>query len=168
MKHWRSLLVAALGALTLAGMGTVSALAEPRDTLIEFDSMTGIGPGGPTARGLAGGGFPWMIQSGSGSVDRQGNVDVTVRGLVLAAGPTPPALVGTNPIPKFAATVSCITPHGVMNVTTATSPASTAGNSTIDARVTLPHPCKSPEVFVGAILNGSFHWFAVSNAEDRD
>ena len=164
MGYWRKFLVAGVVALGLAGMATASVGAEPRDTLLEFDSMTPIGTGAPTARGLAGGGLPWMITSASGTVDRQGHVHVTVHGLVLAAGPKS----GTNPISDFAATVSCVTPHGIMNVTTAGATASSGGDSTIDATVALPHPCKSPEVFVGALVGGQFRWFAVSNSEEED
>ena len=164
MGYWRKFLVSGMVALGLAGMATASVGAEPRDTLLAFDSMTPIGAGAPTARGLAGGGLPWMITSGSGTVDRQGHVDVTVHGLVLAAGPK----IGTNPITDFAATVSCVTPHGIMNVTTAGAPASSSGDSTIDAIVALPHPCKSPEVFVGGLFSGQFRWFAVSNVEEDD
>lgn len=162
MGYWRKILVAGMVALGLAGTATASVGAEPRDTLLEFDSMTPIGAGAPTARGLAGGGLPWVITSSSGTVDRQGHVDVKVHGLVLAAGPK----IGTNPITDFAATVSCVTPRGIMNVTTAGAPASSTGDSTIHATVALPHPCKSPEVFVGAFVSGQFRWFAVSNVEE--
>lgn len=163
MGYWRKFLVAAAGALSLAGMGTLSAAAEPRDTLIGFDSMTPIGTGAPTERDLAGGGLPWMITSGSGTVNRQGDVDVTVKGLVLAAGPH----AGTDPFP-LAAAVSCVTPSGIVNVFTPSFPATITGDATIEATVSLPRPCKSPEVFVGAFVGGEFRWFAVSNAEDED
>ncbi len=164
MVSWRKLLMAAVGAVIVVVLGATAAAAEPRDRLIEFDSMTPIGTGAPTARDLAGGGLPWTITSGSGTVDRQGHVDVRVRGLVLAAGP----LAGTDPLP-FAATVSCLTPAGIVNVTTASVATTSTGDATIDTTVALPHPCKTPEVFVGAMIGGHFRWFAVSNAEgDED
>jgi len=76
---------------------------------------------------------------------------------------TPPR----NPIGAFSATVSCITPDGVVNVTTGPFAASKTGDSTISATVALPHPCKNPEVFVGLTRsNGAFVWFAHSNSED--
>ena len=163
MGYWRKFLVASVVALGLAGTATASVGAEPRDTLLEFDSMTPIGTGAPTERSIAGGGLPWMITSAGGTVDRQGHVHVTVHGLVLAAGPT----AGTDPLP-FAAAVSCVTPGGVMNVVTTSFPATTTGDATIAATVSLPHPCKSPEVFVGAFVGGQFRWFAVSNAEEDE
>jgi hypothetical protein len=54
-----------------------------------------------------------------------------------------------------------------MNVTTGPAPASKAGDSTINGTADLPHPCKSPEVFVGLTRSdGSFVWFAHSNSEN--
>jgi hypothetical protein len=166
MAYFRRLLVGVLGALTLIGAGTV-AVGASDSRLIEFDSMTGVAAGGTNVqndRGIFSGGAPWVISSGAGTVDRQGNLSVQVTGLIIPIL-TPPQ----NPIGAFSATVSCLTPGGVMNVTTGPFAASAAGDSTISATVALPHPCKSPEVFVGFTKpNGQFVWFAHSNVEDGD
>lgn len=161
MSRWRSLVVAAVGGLSLALAGASTAGAHDGGSLVEFDSMTpvtGAAVGTFNDRGIKGGGLPWAITSGSGEVDRQGNVEVTVHGLVLVA-------TGGNPITSFKATVSCITPGGVVNVSTRLFPASSTGDSTIVDTVSLPHPCKQPIVFVGA---PSGAWFAMSNAEEED
>ena len=44
------------------------------------------------------------------------------------------------------------------------------GDSTISATVSLPHPCRSPEVFVGTVnaSTGAFAWFAMSNPGDEE
>ena len=47
----------------------------------------------------------------------------------------------------------------ITNVSTAAFPASTAGNSDINATVSLPHPCIAPIVFVGS---STFGWFAAT------
>ena len=170
MRTWRTFLVAAVGALSLVGAGSVSVAAHEGGSLIEFDSMTpvtGTAVAAVNDRLLKGGGLPWAITSGRGEVSRHGHVSVRVTGLVLAAG----ANTGKNPIPTFAATVSCLTPHGIVNVTTPSFPATMpGGDSTINARVKLPHPCKHPEVFVGTVnaTTGAFAWFAMSNADDED
>ena len=167
MTHFRRLLVAVLGAVSLVGAATASVGAHEGGTLVEFDSMTGVAPsvvGTTNDRGITAGGAPWVITSGSGEVDRQGNVHVEVTGLIIPIL-TPPR----NPVAAFSATVSCITPGGVVNVRTGSFPASMAGNSTIDGTVDLPHPCKDPIVFVGVTrTNGTFAWFAMSNAEEDD
>ncbi len=164
MGSFRKLLVGGIGALTLVGLGSVSVGAQS-DTLVSFDSMTGVAASGVNVvndRGIAAGGAPWVITSGTGTVDHQGNVSIQVTGLII---PNPP--LGFNPVAAFSATVSCITPEGVANVTTGPFAASKAGDSTISATVALPHPCKNPEVFVGLTRsNGAFVWFAHSNSED--
>jgi len=99
---------------------------------------------------------PWAITSGTGTVSQQGAVDVTVKGLVI------PSIGGINPIANFEATVSCLTPDGVVNVSTGRFDASVpGGNSHITATVDLPRPCKDPIVFVGIFPSG--RWFAMSN-----
>jgi hypothetical protein len=169
MTHFRRLLVAVLGAVSLVGAASASVGAHEGGTLVEFDSMTGVSAAVaaaqvPNDRGIKPGGAPWVITSGSGEVDRQGNIHVDVVGLIIPTR-TPPS----NPVGSFRATLSCLTPHGVVNVTTGPAATGPAGNATIDATVALPHPCKHPEVFVGTINTaGAFVWFAMSNAEEED
>ena len=109
-------------------------------------------------RGIKGGGLPWVIESGHGKVEGGGEVDVRVRGRVIPVAP----FNGTNPVPFFKATVSCITPEGVVNVSTANFPANSEGDSRIDGHVNLPAQCNDPIVFVAA---PSGQWFAMSNSE---
>jgi hypothetical protein len=156
MGRFRKLLVSTVGALSLIGAGSTIAGAHDGGTLVQFDSMTpvtGAAVGTVNDRGLVGGGKAWMITSGSGAVDRQGDLEVQVTGLVLV--PT-----GANPITQFKATLSCLTPHGVVNVSTELFAASATGDSTISGRVSLPRPCMQPIVFVG---NAGGAWFAMSN-----
>ena len=169
MANFRRLLVAAVGALGLVGAGTLSVAAHEGRTLVEFDSMTpvtGSAVGAVNDRGIKGGGLPWMISSGRGEVDREGHLSVTVKGLIIVV----PPVNGINPVANFSATVSCLTPHGIKNVTTGLFPASVTGDATINTKVALPRRCKDPEVFVGTTnaKTGVFAWFAESNAEDRD
>jgi hypothetical protein len=149
------------------GLGT-AASADP-GTILKFDTMapvTGpyVGASSPI-RGVPGGGFPWMIESGRGSLDRDGHLKVRVRGLVLANhAPVPPALRGTNPVTPFKAIVSCQTIGAdgsatVTNVSTAGFPASPEGDANIRADVQLPHPCIAPIVFV---TSGGGAWFAAT------
>ena len=153
--------------VALVSLGT-AASADP-GTILKFDTMapvTGpyVGSSNPI-RGVNGGGLPWMIESGRGSLDRDGHLKVRVRGLVLAAhAPVPPALQGKNPVTPFKAIVSCqtIAADGsatVTNVSTAGFPASMEGDSLIRATVKLPHPCIAPIVFV---TSPGGAWFAAT------
>lgn len=151
-------------AFMLAGLlaaGGATALAKEGGNLVVFDSMTpvtGAAVGAFNDRGIKGGGLPWAITSGSGTVSHKGAVDVSVTGLIVAP-------LGTNPVTAFKVTVSCITPSGIVNVSTGTSPASAAGDSHIQGMVSLPHPCQRPIVFV---VSPGGSWFAMSNLEDED
>ena len=152
--------------VALVSLGT-AASADP-GTILKFDTMAPVtGPyvgASNSIRGLPGGGLPWIIESGRGSLDRDGHLKVRVRGLVLAeSAPVPPALQGINPVSPFTAIVSCQTIGAdgsatVTNVSTAGFPASREGDSNIRATVQLPHPCIAPIVFV---LGGGM-WFAAT------
>ena len=154
MTVWRKFVVGAVGALSLLGAAAAPVGADGGgDRLITFNSMTPVGHPPTTERGIAGGGAAWSLTSATGSVDRQGDVSVTVNGLIVT-------VLGRNPIGTFQAVVSCVTPDGVVNVETGGAAASMTGSSTINATVDLPHPCKDPVVFVGGSPAGSFIWFA--------
>lgn len=123
-----------------------------------------VGPTNPI-RGVAGGGLPWEIGSGSADLRASGKLHVEVEGLVLARRPPVPAnLQGTNPITQFKAIVSCqtTTTDGVAtisNVSTALVPASPSGDAEIDTTVALPSPCFAPIIFV---TSPGSAWFAVT------
>src|SRR5260370_36227312 len=105
------------------------------------------------------------MRPGMGWQNRDVHVLVTVGGLVIVKGLTEPAaLRGKNPIPDFRAIVSCQAigtgnTATVDNVSTGNFKASMAGNSKIDAKVTLPRPCIAPIIFVTAPNSA---WFAAT------
>lgn len=150
----------------------VALLEDSHCTLImKFDTLTTVaGPYANSAnavRGIAGGGLPWVMEAGSGSLSRDGHLLVRIRGLVLSSHPSVPAsLRGKNPFPAFRAVVSCLSigPDGtaaITNVSTGDFEASPLGNSDIDARVSLPQPCIAPIVLVTG-PSGAERWFAVT------
>ena len=118
-------------------------------------------------RGVVGGGLPWILKSGSGELRSDGRLFVEVRGLVLAKqSPVPPALQGTNPFTDFRALVSCQTigtgnTATVTNVSTGNFTADAHGDSVIRTRISLPHPCIAPIIFVTG-PTGTDAWFAVT------
>jgi hypothetical protein len=170
-------LLAAVGGAALVIAATVQGVAASAGpgpaTVLKFSTMTPVtGPYVGTAnpiRGEPGGGLPWLITAGTGSLKRDGHLLVRVRGLVLAnQAPVPQALQGTNPFPDFRALVSCQSigagnTASVANVSTGDFAANTAGNSVINARVSLPRPCIAPIVFVTG-PTGSDFWFSVTGS----
>jgi hypothetical protein len=152
----------------VVGLG-VEASADP-GTVLKFETMAPVsGPYVGTAnpiRGVPGGGLPWIISGANGRLDADGNLMVHVRGLVLARqAPVPLNLQGTNPVPNFKGVVSCQSVSDgqavVTNVSTGPFPASSDGDSHIDAQVALPKPCFAPIVFVTSPTGA---WFATTGA----
>ena len=176
MRKISWLLAAISGAALISAAAVQGVAASPRPgpaTVLKFDTMTPVtgpyvGPANPV-RGVPGGGLPWVLTAGSGTLKRDGHLLVRVRGLVLAdQAPVPTTLRGTNPFPDFRAIVSCQSIGAgntatVTNISTGDFKASKSGNSKIDARVSLPRPCIAPIVFVTG-PTGVGVWFAVTGS----
>ena len=151
-------MVLALSAFFLGGSFTQATAKEPK--ILEFSTMVGVPDpytGATNAiRGVPGGGKAWAISSAEGELKTNGKLEITVRGLVLVS-------TGTNPIANFKAIVSCLSnPSGAattVNVSTGLFPADLAGNSKIEATLSLPKPCIAPIIFVTS-PTGS--WFAAT------
>ena len=163
MRMFGRLLVTAATVLGLLAASAAPTFADEKGNLTDFSSMTpvtGAAVGTFNDRGIKGGGLPWVISTGTGSVGQDGTVAVTVTGLIIVV----PPVNGRNPVPFFRATVSCLTPDGVVNVSTGLFPASPAGDSHIHAVVDLPRPCQEPIVFV---VSPTGAWFAESNPDSQ-
>ncbi len=112
-------------------------------------------------RGVPAGGLPWLLQRARARLTAGDRLRVEVRGLVLAAGPA----AGTNPVPQFRATLSCLVENGAgtgydtVNVSSDPVPASTAGDATIDQTIAVPARCLAPAIFV---TSPGGAWFAIS------
>ena len=156
-----------------AAQGVAGSAAPGPATVMRFSTMTPVtgpyvGPANPV-RGVAGGGLPWVLTAGRGSLKSDGHLVAQVRGLVLAGqAPVPPALQGTNPFPDFRAVVSCQSIGAgntatITNISTGDFKADTAGDSTIHATLSLPRPCIAPIMFVTG-PTGTNVWFAVTGS----
>jgi hypothetical protein len=156
-----------LSVLGIVGLGVAFAAMAGGNSakVLKFERMAPVvapftGATNPI-RGLNGGGVPWSIDSGTGYLRADGRVHVEVQGLIIPAR-------GNNPISAFRGVVNCLTPdsptNGV-NLVTDPFPATTTGDSTIDATVDLPETCVAPIVFV---TNGTGSppgaWFATTGA----
>ena len=136
--------------------------------VLKFNSMVGV-PSGLTGaqsqgplRGISGGGIPWTVGEASGQLRANGHLEISVQGLVLAAG----ANAGSNPVAAFRGLVSCVKSDGTFeNIQTDTFPATTGpasgggGNAEIVADLVIPQPCIAPIIFVTNV-NGA--WFAAT------
>ena len=146
--------------------GSVSTAIAKGPKVLKFNSMVGV-PAGLTGaqsqaplRGINGGGIAWTIGEASGELRADGHLEISVQGLVLAAG----ANAGNNPSAVFRGLVSCVRSDGTFaNILTDAFPATTGpasaggGNAEIVTDVVLPQPCIAPIIF-GTSNGGS--WFA--------
>jgi len=134
--------------------------------LIAFGNMYGVdGPFTNPAnaiRNIVGDEDPWELDSARGFLTKDGHLVIRVEGLIFSDG-------RPNDEPTFRGAVSCITEDEdagttpIMNVITEGFPANAAGDSTIDAHITLPNPCVAPIVFV--LAGSEDKWFAVTGVE---
>jgi hypothetical protein len=165
MHFFRSALVGVVSAVGLVAASSAVVSAQEAHSLVQFNSMSTVTPAEVSTvndRGLTAGGKPWAITSGTGELDSDGSLHVSVTGLVIPVAP----FNGTNPLPAFGAVVSCITSHHqIVNVLTGPFPTTSAGDVSIDTTVTLPHPCTQAVVFVTS-TGGA--WFARSIALDDE
>lgn len=182
-SRWTVATIGAAALVAAVAMQGVAASAAParhghhgdrgQAAVLKFDTMTPVtgpyvGAANPV-RGVVGGGLPWVLTAGTGSLKRDGRLFVRVRGLVLASqAAVPQALRGTNPFTSFRALVSCqsigtASTAAVANVSTGDFKANSRGDSTIRTRIKLPRPCIAPVVFVTG-PTGTDAWFAVTGS----
>ena len=167
----KKLFLATLSALLLVSTlfaGSVSTATAKGPKILKFDAMVGV-PAGLTGaqsqvplRGINGGGIAWTIGEASGELRANGHLEITVQGLVLAAG----ANAGSNPSAVFRGLVSCVRSDGsFQNILTDPFPATTGpassggGNAKIEANLILPQPCIAPIIFV---TSAGGNWFAAT------
>jgi hypothetical protein len=168
MKRLFSVSLSAFLLLSTFFAGSATSAAAKGSKVLKFNTMVGV-PAGLTGtqsqaplRGLSGGGIPWAIADAEGELRANGHLEISVQGLVLAAG----ANAGSNPSPVFRGLVSCVKSDGTFaNILTDPFPATTGpasaggGNATIEADVVLPQPCIAPIIFV---TNANGSWFAAT------
>jgi hypothetical protein len=157
-------LVVVISLIGLAFSGSLTPAQASSPTIYEFNTMVGIpqaftGAQAPI-RGINGGGLPWMLTSAKGELKADGSLELSVTGLVLAAG----ANAGSNPIANFRVIVSCLQSDAtVANISSGLFPATTGpatsggGNAKIETTLSLPQPCIAPLVFV---TSPGGAWFA--------
>ena len=138
---------------------------EEARNVFEFNQLTPVVPPFTGAanpiRGIGGAGAPWKITSGKAELKTTGEIEVSVRGLVVAAS-------GVNPIATFAVILSCQSKDAagaptVVNLVAGTTPATPTGDANFEGTVTPPSPCIAPIVFVAipAAANPA-RWLAIS------
>ena len=168
MKKFTQVLLVMILLSTFFFGGSVSTAEDKGPKILKFNTMVGV-PAGLTGvqsqvplRGINGDDIPWAIADVEGELRANGHLEISVQGLVLAAG----ANAGSNTSPVFRGLVSCVRSDGTFaNILTDPFPATTGpasaggGNAEIVADVALPQPCIAPNIFV---TSGTGSWFAAT------
>lgn len=136
-----ALLVAAVTAALVVAVVAIAA-ASGGDRSLKSTLAPSV-PTDPVFHGVAPGGLPWVLSRGSVTLNNDGRLDLTVKGLVI------PTLGTPGPVTSISASLFCgadtsTTPAA----TTGTEPLSTAGDGRISERVTLPADCLAPIILV--------------------
>jgi hypothetical protein len=138
----RAVLTSIAGAVV--GSASLTSIAEARNSRhIDFD-MFGVTPL-TTVRGVNGSANPWVTHSSSRiRVDISGEVEIRIRGLVIAPGLTgagvlvPENVVGTNPVATVRIAISWLVPGGVPVFALETGPLTLDPEGNLFARVEIP------------------------------
>ncbi len=112
----------------------------------------------PTIAGIAPGGQPWVLKSGHASLSRNGQLEVSVEGLLFGPNAAPGLPGTTGPLKVVGASVVCS--NGPVIVTTDTVTFTPKGDAHIHQRVSLPAQCVGPIVLIRA--NGTGPWLAAT------
>ena len=143
-------LLVLLACILWIGSASAKDGAKEVGSIFEFNRLTPVIPPFTGAanpiRGIGGAGAPWTITSGKAELNANGELEVSVRGLVLVSN-------GTNPIATFAVILSCQSKDAagaptVVNLVAGTTPATATGDANFEGTVTPPSPCIAPIVFV--------------------
>jgi hypothetical protein len=155
--------VLATALLALGLLAQASGAASGDEKILEFDTMIGVsgpflGPANPI-NGVPGAGAAWRLDRGRGELRSNGDLQVDVEGLVLVN-------TGANPSATFRGVVAC---HTIIDGQAATArdvtgpfPATTDGDSKIEANIDVPEPCFDPAIFVTTGAGDPPRWFAVT------
>jgi hypothetical protein len=140
-----------------------------------------------TVRGVPAAGNPWVTDNSQVRLAPNGDLDIKIRGLVVAAGlnaagaPVPAVFVGTNPVPTVRIAVTWAVPAPMVTAIQETGPLPLDPEGNLRARVNIgPPPAggERPVVLVragGVPLSGPFiglsdfvRDFGSSDHEDDD
>jgi len=194
IRFWSIIGACAVIAVVVAVMGIAPGHASSKaavsltvESVMSFTSMAGVDDAfinNTAVRGVKGDELPWDVGTVNGSLSTDGHLQLNVTGIVFSDDPrVPPELRGINDEDEFRAVVSCLTNgrhgndtggdisghgHGLVgtrNIFTDGFPATTTGNSNIDAMITLPNPCVAPIIFV--VAGSEDKWFAVTGSYEE-
>ena len=159
MRRIAALLAASLTAALLISILTVG-VASAANSHPEHNASDGgrtfsaslvpdLGPTvEPAIAGIAPGGQPWVLKNGHATLSKNGQMDVSVEGLLFAPNAAPGLPGTTGPIKMVVASVVCA--NGPVVVSSTPVPFTPKGDAHVHQRVSLPAQCVGPMVLIQA------------------
>lgn len=161
----KRLLGVALALVLFTTVGVVKPRAAD-DSLLKTE-IFGNQPLAPI-RNINSAGNPWVTEKGKARLRVNGDLEVEVRGLVIAPGlnqaglPVPVAVVGTNPVAQVIVSVSWMAPGGPVVQSTAPLALSPQGNMKVKTNVG-PRPVSGERPIILIRSAGSGAYIGISN-----
>ena len=119
-------------------------------------------------RGVNSAGNPWVTEKGKAKLRANGDLEVEIKGLVIAAGlnqaglPVPAAVVGTNPVAQVTVVVSWMAQGGTVFQSTPLLPLSPQGNLKVKTNVG-PRPVSGERPIIMVRAGGAGPYIGISN-----
>ncbi|HXN36539.1 MAG TPA: hypothetical protein VN892_00725 [Solirubrobacteraceae bacterium] len=144
MRISRRVAAALVTPAALAGSALTagSAVATPEPFLLKTSLAPSI-PSDPMLHGVTAGGAPWKLKRGFFALQKNGQVRVNIRGLII------PELGSPGPVTTVDAALYCGSEmEKTAAFTTPSVPISKKGNALIEATVSVPSSCLAPVVLI--------------------
>jgi hypothetical protein len=147
-RRMRMLVALVVTALTAGAflLLTVGASADHGNGELLSATLAPSQPADPPIDGVNPGGLPWVLARGGVELRSDGEIEVSIRGLVI------PVAHGTFPagtaLPVTTVSASLYCNSSVATATTTAVPISPAGDASIEDRIALPTTCLAPVVLV--------------------
>ncbi len=130
------------GALAGSALTAGSAMATPEPFLLKTALAPSV-PSDPMLHGVTAGGAPWVLKRGFFALQKNGQVRVNIRGLII------PELGSPGPVTTVDAALYCGSEmEKTAAFTTPSVPISKKGNALIETTVSVPSSCLAPVVLI--------------------
>jgi hypothetical protein len=134
--------LATMAALAGSALTAGSAVATPEPFLLKTALAPSV-PSDPMLHGVTAGGAPWKLKRGFFALQKNGQVRVNIRGLII------PELGSPGPVTTVDAALYCGSEmEKTASFTTPSVPISKKGNALIEATVSVPSSCLAPVVLI--------------------
>lgn len=152
----------ALSSTVLASMACATGAARADDEVIEGKLRACVSDG-TAIGGVSACGKRWKLKSGEIDLDRDGDLEVEIKGLVLDDPSTGDSNGTADGVTHVVASLVCGGSGGKVVAETDRYPLSKSGSAEFETKLKLPAECKAPVVLIREVWEGKVGgWLAVT------